>query len=1479
MPNVANVSVGVNLDLSKTGGQLRAFTSKKYALRLDDKFSGSLGAITASTKNFDQSLAKATNRVVAFGAAAAVFNGARRAFQAFAKDTIDVEDSLTKINVNLGESADGLKKFSADLFNVARQTGQSFETASKAAEEFARQGLSAEETIKRTKDALVLSRIAAIDSTEAVNDLTAAVNSYAKEALTTTDIINKFVALDTQFAVNSKDLADSLQRAGAVAAESGLSLDKFLAIVTAIKQETGRSGAIIGNSLKTIFERAKSPETLKDFEELGIATKDLEGNLLPVDRILNNLASSFDHLSQAQQKQVAKSIANIQQINVFKVLLKDLSSSYSVTARAAEVSGNAQDQAIQKNLALNKTLKSAINSTELTITEFFATLGNESIGPLFKGVLDQFESFRKSIAADDETGKTIGQSIVKGIANVLTGPGLGIVAFALFRAFGKVASTIGGEFQSLLGLNTVSRQRVTIQETINGLLSQANKAELEAFNIAGSTLQRQEALLAIKTRIASIDESSALVNSFLGPGVLGAGSSINKKLSGKVGNFVDPLQSAIAREVAAGVPKSLIYIDRDPRLVGPNNPQGLLVANRRDEPAGGFQGVNRVIAQGGDPKSAGTIRIPHFAISSNEALSLGAAAVRPGGVEGFVKGLDISGVNFDVSIKKVRKQILDTIEKSLQIDISALGPVPKRAFSKLATEVLTVRQQDIAAIQATQVAGRNAGVRAIERQNGLSAYNAPIGPTLPPGRVSNVVPSKLNIISAQTTKASAEQLAAYEVERATLAARPSQTSFGPSGLLPRRSTPTNLSEKLGSISFLGGFLGSEEKDVKKLRGLGVNTNTRRVEELLQSRNLDRQSRRQNAGLVAAIALPAAAGFLSEGKGGTLKGILGSAATVASQTGSIGLLSGNPVVAGITAGAGALVGVFLKLKKSAEEVSAEFDKQEADRRNENEAVARTIQLQGQLNDALKEGADASVIQKIGAQIRESRSAVTSEGGRRVLGLSGKSQDAAQLDLLDQTARDTAQNNIQRALAGGRDINNLSSGKKNELSDNEAFANDIKGALTDDVVNKISDAQILSFQKLATKNFDVRPQVVGSGQGDILVTNQEEVNTSIKDFNDALKEVTPVLQQIGIQKNQVKGKDLQGILIGLTRGVVARRADIAGSGQLGKDIQEARGRLPTGAFLSPANLEAVRRSAFVGRTPTAGQGERSQAGFDFYKAIEETGAVDKLAFTETSDFKKSKAGVQAKNVGDLITEFLAGKGVSAGGLRNNRGDINLGAATSRIGQYARSGASDAERAAILEKIGNQALTTRKASGLQGIKTDFNYTPGIRDVLGVGVDYGAFTKGLKPGGDGYINKDNLSANVGVRTRNGTYGNYGRPFITNDTLAGALPADARKYDLTQQKKDQKTEQQEAREKDKKDFAEYSKLVTDAVNAASKTAEALANTTLKLSVDIQGHIDAAQSDEVKAQLQDLAKTIQDVSNTLQAGMKKPNPPGTVRVY
>lgn len=93
-------------------------------------------------------------------------------------------------------------------------------------------------------------------------------------------------------------------------------------------------------------------------------------------------------------------------------------------------------------------------------------------------------------------------------------------------------------------------------------------------------------------------------------------AGVSKRAShGYIPNFANPLKAAVDREMAAGVPASQIYIDKNPSLKNASNPMGLMVANRRDEPMGGSQGINRAIKEGRNPQTYGAANgfIPNFA--------------------------------------------------------------------------------------------------------------------------------------------------------------------------------------------------------------------------------------------------------------------------------------------------------------------------------------------------------------------------------------------------------------------------------------------------------------------------------------------------------------------------------------------------------------------------------------------------------------------------------------------------------------------------------------------------------------------------------------------------------------------------------------------------------------------------------------------------------------------------------------------------
>ena len=56
--------------------------------------------------------------------------------------------------------------------------------------------------------------------------------------------------------------------------------------------------------------------------------------------------------------------------------------------------------------------------------------------------------------------------------------------------------------------------------------------------------------------------------------------------SGYIPNYASPLEDAINREQAAGLPISQIRINQNSSLRGAGNPMGLAVTNMRDEPTG-----------------------------------------------------------------------------------------------------------------------------------------------------------------------------------------------------------------------------------------------------------------------------------------------------------------------------------------------------------------------------------------------------------------------------------------------------------------------------------------------------------------------------------------------------------------------------------------------------------------------------------------------------------------------------------------------------------------------------------------------------------------------------------------------------------------------------------------------------------------------------------------------------------------------------
>ena len=577
-------------------------TAERQVRDIERRLSGNgslvLGKLSGQASEFEKSLAAANARVLAFGASAGIIAGVSIAIRGMVSETIKVEKTLTDINVLLGKSSKGIEQFGNSLFSIAKSTGQSFFDVAEAAKEFSRQGLSAEDTLKRTSDAMILTRLTGLDLEKSVSGLTATVNGFAKEMLSTSEIVNRMANVDAQFAVSSKDMIEALSRSSQVAEDAGVSFNEFIAVVTALQQRTARGGAVIGNSLKTIFTRLQRPETLDDLEKFGIAVRDAGGATLPMMDLLRNLVGVYGDLSAAQKTAVSSLAGGVYQINIVKALFSDLGKTVPEYAKALSVANRSTDEAIQRNEALNKSMSATANEASQNILKMAAAGGNLVFGPSIKKVLGGVNQLGE-VMDGEGWGQKLGAGLLKGIGNALAGPGLILATVLGAKLFGAFLKYSSGALLTISGIGEASGRILNMQHGIVEMSQQDARIKEILGNTLTSHIQKQTAILAIMreqvTAQQVLNSSARSVAAGLTMRGVTYNPGANVKLKGLAGGYIPTSQipaqhvmNEVAQASAAGYSISPANVRAMRRTI--NGAPTTVVYNDREKVIDNFMG-------------------------------------------------------------------------------------------------------------------------------------------------------------------------------------------------------------------------------------------------------------------------------------------------------------------------------------------------------------------------------------------------------------------------------------------------------------------------------------------------------------------------------------------------------------------------------------------------------------------------------------------------------------------------------------------------------------------------------------------------------------------------------------------------------------------------------------------------------------------------------------------------------------------------
>lgn len=538
------------------------FNQKPIRIKITDDASAPLGRITAGLGNFDRALDASTKRVVAFGITAGLLAKVEQAFKSLVANTISVQDAFVKINVGLNLSTKSLESFGGEVFNIARNTGKTFDEVAQAAERLARQNLGAAETLKRLSDAMKLSRDAGISSVEAVRSLTAIYNTFRQEGLNTTSILDKLIAVHLKVGTSSQVFADAIERSGEVAQEAGIKFETLVGYITAIERVTGREGAAVGTSITKLAASLNRPEVRGKLTEYGINTVDQQGQPLSGEQIIQNLAAKRQQPgfkgSPAEAEVFQNLVGQRQEQNII-ALLDELAKKQGYFNQALNAEADSAGKANAANEKYNVSLKSLSQSIGTTYKQLTSNIGGRTLGPSVAGAASVVETVRSFLSPKNDPnasklGENIGQGILTGITNVLSGPGLAVVGLILGKSLSKVLAFAGDDLKAMIGINDAATKQAQIQEQVVNVLRMGTDQERAQFLLADEIEKKKLILLNIVERIGQQEAENAKLASSVASSLTSSEEGV--LLGGKIKRMSSGYMEAVtaeSKDISSGV--------------------------------------------------------------------------------------------------------------------------------------------------------------------------------------------------------------------------------------------------------------------------------------------------------------------------------------------------------------------------------------------------------------------------------------------------------------------------------------------------------------------------------------------------------------------------------------------------------------------------------------------------------------------------------------------------------------------------------------------------------------------------------------------------------------------------------------------------------------------------------------------------------------------------------------------------------------
>lgn len=144
----------------------------------------------------------------------------------------ELDQAITDIRLVTGETHESARQMVNDYADLAIQLGTTTQEVVDGSLEWLRQGKTAEETSELLKQSTMLSKLGAIEASDATEKLTAVMNGYKLSVEDASNVVDKLVGIDLIAATSTEELATALQYVSQRDTLNSLNCGKLLRALT-----------------------------------------------------------------------------------------------------------------------------------------------------------------------------------------------------------------------------------------------------------------------------------------------------------------------------------------------------------------------------------------------------------------------------------------------------------------------------------------------------------------------------------------------------------------------------------------------------------------------------------------------------------------------------------------------------------------------------------------------------------------------------------------------------------------------------------------------------------------------------------------------------------------------------------------------------------------------------------------------------------------------------------------------------------------------------------------------------------------------------------------------------------------------------------------------------------------------------------------------------------------------------------------------